>query len=153
MGGVRHLTALLHSRSSRCIEETATAISYIVQDDEQNKFSVIADKGYSFIFFVLLLPLIISLSLSTTIFLLISSLLSFHLFLSPSPSLRSCSLIPLPSSLVLLLPLPLICLHVQPHSAFISSLSSSRQSTLLFSSVSCQCTYLSPSHVSVLQVR
>lgn len=45
MGGVRHLTALLHSRSERCVQEAMTAISYIVQDSEHNKHAIIANHG------------------------------------------------------------------------------------------------------------
>ncbi|XP_067951093.1 uncharacterized protein [Watersipora subatra] len=45
IGGVKHLTALLHSRGERCVQEAMTAISYVVQDSEQNKHAVIADRG------------------------------------------------------------------------------------------------------------
>lgn len=45
IGGVRHLTALLNSKSERCVQEAMIAVSYIVQDSEQNKHAVIADHG------------------------------------------------------------------------------------------------------------
>lgn len=43
---MRHLTALLHSKSHRCVQEAVTGLSYIVQDNERNKYSVIANRGY-----------------------------------------------------------------------------------------------------------
>ena len=42
---MRHLTALLHSKNEKCVQEAMTALSYIVQDSEHNKYSVIADQG------------------------------------------------------------------------------------------------------------
>ena len=46
MGGVKTLTALLHSPDPRLVYEASTALSYIVSDSEDNKGSVIADHGY-----------------------------------------------------------------------------------------------------------
>ena len=45
MGGVRTLSALLHSKSARVIYQCATALSYIVSDSEENKSAVVADHG------------------------------------------------------------------------------------------------------------
>ena len=45
MGGVKTLTALLHSKDQRLVYQAATAISYIVSDSEENKNSVISDHG------------------------------------------------------------------------------------------------------------
>ena len=46
MGGVRTLTALLHSMDPRLVYEAATALSYIVSDSEDNKTAFTADHGY-----------------------------------------------------------------------------------------------------------
>ena len=45
MGGVKTLTALLHSPHQRLVYQAATAISEIVADSEENKFAVVADHG------------------------------------------------------------------------------------------------------------
>ncbi|CAH1775526.1 unnamed protein product, partial [Owenia fusiformis] len=45
MGGVKTLTALLHSTERRLIYEAATALSYIVADSEENKQAIVADHG------------------------------------------------------------------------------------------------------------
>ncbi|XP_071960866.1 uncharacterized protein [Antedon mediterranea] len=45
MGGVSTLSTLLHSTNKRIIQEAVTAISYIVSDSEDNKHSVVADRG------------------------------------------------------------------------------------------------------------
>ncbi|ELT98694.1 hypothetical protein CAPTEDRAFT_227098 [Capitella teleta] len=45
IGGVRSLTALLHSPSARVVYQCATAISYIVSDAEENRSSIVADHG------------------------------------------------------------------------------------------------------------
>jgi len=47
MGGIKTLSALLHSTHHRLVHETAVALSYIVSDSEENKGAVIADHGYS----------------------------------------------------------------------------------------------------------
>ena len=44
-GGVRALTALLHSSQQRLVYQAATALSYIVADSDDNKFAVVADHG------------------------------------------------------------------------------------------------------------
>jgi hypothetical protein len=44
-GGVLTLCALLHSRSSRAMQEAAGAIYTIVADSEENKQKVAADRG------------------------------------------------------------------------------------------------------------
>ena len=45
MGGVKTLTALLHSPDPRLVYEASTALSYIVSDSEENKGCIIADHG------------------------------------------------------------------------------------------------------------
>ncbi len=45
MGGVKTLTALLHSPEPQLVYEAATALSYIVSDSEENKAAIVADHG------------------------------------------------------------------------------------------------------------
>ena len=45
MGGVRTLTALLHSKEPRVVYQAATAISYITSDSQENIVAVTADHG------------------------------------------------------------------------------------------------------------
>ena len=45
MGGVRTLTALLHSEDPRLVYEAAVALSYIVSDSEENLTAVVVDRG------------------------------------------------------------------------------------------------------------
>lgn len=45
IGGMRMLTALLNTKNRRTLKEAITAISYIVEDSDDNKASVIADQG------------------------------------------------------------------------------------------------------------
>jgi len=42
---VKHLTALLHSKSERCVQEAMTAISYIAQESEELMEAIIAGRG------------------------------------------------------------------------------------------------------------
>ena len=46
MGGVKTLSALLHSANNRLVYEAALALSYIVTESEDHKASLIQDHGY-----------------------------------------------------------------------------------------------------------
>ena len=45
MGGVRTLTAVLHSQHPRVMQEAAVALYTIVSEAEHNKSAVVADHG------------------------------------------------------------------------------------------------------------
>ena len=45
MGGVRTLTALLHSKDNKLVYQAATALSYITADCEENKFALATEHG------------------------------------------------------------------------------------------------------------
>ena len=45
MGGVKALTALLHSENSRIMQEAASAIYGIVSESDEHKNSVVMDHG------------------------------------------------------------------------------------------------------------
>lgn len=45
IGGVKTLTALLHSKNQRIVYQACTALSYITSDSEENKFSVATQHG------------------------------------------------------------------------------------------------------------
>lgn len=45
-GGVKTLTALLHSKDHKLVYQAATALSYITADSEENKYSVATDHGW-----------------------------------------------------------------------------------------------------------
>lgn len=45
VGGVKTLTALLHSKSPKVVYQACTALSYIASDSEENKYSVASPQG------------------------------------------------------------------------------------------------------------
>lgn len=45
IGGIRTLTALLNTKNHRTLKEAITAISYVVQDSDENKSSVVTEQG------------------------------------------------------------------------------------------------------------
>ena len=46
MGGMKTLTALLHSSEPRTVKEAASALSYMVSESEENQHIVVQESGY-----------------------------------------------------------------------------------------------------------
>nr|CAB3263205.1 uncharacterized protein LOC104266168 [Phallusia mammillata] len=45
VGGMKTLTALLHTKNARTVREAITAVSYVVSDSDENKPAVLAEHG------------------------------------------------------------------------------------------------------------